>query len=249
MWGKLYYYLFYCMIFFTLISIAAIVISVVFHEVAHGYMSYRLGDPTPTFDNRLSFNPKYHITKMGAILFLLLLVWPYLWLWSTSMQWLGVLAAIVFAKPVLINPGYYKNPLRDKMLVALAGPLANIILAFCGFALMFFYAALAWYDYIPLDINQTNDIVLIFWEYFCWLNISLALFNLIPIPPLDGFAVVTYFFPSLGFSFKKYNSDFLFQYFFLIILLWPWRWFVSIYLNTIIAWAIFWFKTFFEHIF
>lgn len=232
-------------IIFTIIFV---VISVVFHEVAHGFVSYKLGDPTPKFDNRLSFDPRNHITTIGAVLFLLLILWQYMWFGPNAIQWLSIMAAILFAKPVIVNPAYYKYPLRDKMLVALAWPGANLLLAFIGFVIMFFYIWLAWYTHLPLWSDFFSDPILSLRSSFCILNISLALFNLIPLPPLDWFSVLTYFFPSIHTFLEQTNVVFL-QYFFVLLLLWPLNGLVDIYMYNVLQFVFDIFFFFLRHIF
>ena len=152
------------------IKIAALVFSIIVHEVAHGYVAYRLGDPTARNANRLTLNPLPHIDLMGSIilpLFLVIVNSPVLFGW---------------AKPVPFNPGYFRDVKKGVMLVGLAGPASNLLLA----------AIVA----IILQILPSGGIVWLFLVHVCIINVILAVFNLIPIPPLDGSRVVIGFLPS-----------------------------------------------------
>ncbi|MCD8391091.1 MAG: site-2 protease family protein [Firmicutes bacterium] len=151
-----------------LISIPLILIALTGHELAHGLMSYKLGDPTPKAEGRLTLNPFKHLDLVGTILMLV--------------------AGFGWAKPVMINPQYYKNRKVGTALTALAGPLANFIMAFLAIALYAVFArvciAIGFYNYSV--ISAVYSIAVLFASY----NLSLMLFNLIPIPPLDGSKVL-----------------------------------------------------------
>ncbi len=151
----------------TLLSLPAILIAISMHEWAHGYAAYRLGDPTARNLGRLSLNPMRHIDPIGAICMLLF-----------HFGW---------AKPVPINSRYFKKPSRDMALVAVAGPGMNIVLSFFSY---FIFRLL--YSLCPLHLvfESAGATILYFlviiFQYLFIMNIGLAIFNLIPIPPLDG---------------------------------------------------------------
>ncbi len=160
------------------------VISISIHEFAHAWTSTKLGDPTPKLQGRLTPNPLVHIDPIGFLL--IFVIWFGWW------------------KPVIVNPSYYKNPIRDELLVALAGPFSNIVLAFAGTVFMHIYMLIAWVD----SVYGWTDLVIQFWTLFGWLNVALAVFNMIPIPPLDGYRLLVFFFPKTQRFLQKYTMYF-----------------------------------------
>ncbi|HHT48246.1 MAG TPA: site-2 protease family protein [Firmicutes bacterium] len=162
-------------LYILIMSIPLILLSLVVHEFAHGMVSYRLGDPTPKLTGRLTLNPLAHLDPFGTLMLIISILKGFGFGW---------------AKPVLIDPRYYKNPLKGSVLVALAGPAANIGLAFCfGLPLRFFNQG--WW---PLALTPKLASLLIDFLYIgLLLNLGLAFFNLLPIPPLDGSRLVRYF--------------------------------------------------------
>jgi len=134
------------------------------HELAHGYVAYRLGDPTAKNEGRLTLNPLKHLDPLGVLAFIIM--------------------KIGWAKPVPVNPRYFKNPRKDMLLVALAGPGSNILLAIASAALAHLMVAL---PFLPFFILQPLVAML---AASVWINIMLAVFNCIPIPPLDGSKVL-----------------------------------------------------------
>ena len=155
-----------------LYRIPVLLVSFTIHELAHGYTSYRLGDPTAKLAGRLTLNPIKHIDPIGA---LLLLVSRFGW-----------------AKPVPINPGYYKNKKAGIMLTSFAGPLSNILLAILFTALF----AVSDIYFTGYSITAFQLIVFRLMYRFIEINILLAAFNLIPIPPLDGSKILFSLLPN-----------------------------------------------------
>ena len=159
-----------------LIDAVALIVGIVIHESAHALAAYALGDKTARSRGRVSLNPLAHIDPFGTVLLPLLM-----------------LAAggpvFAFAKPVPVYLNNLKHPKRDELLVALAGPLSNVLLALAG--------ALIGYVLLPLFAEQAAMSLLYylfsFFMTFIVVNLSLAFFNLIPLPPLDGSSILVPF--------------------------------------------------------
>jgi Zn-dependent protease len=144
--------------------------------VAHGYAANRLGDPTASSLGRLTLNPLKHLDPIGT---LCMLIFRFGW-----------------AKPVPINSRYFQKPRRDLAIVALAGPLTNIVLAFVGMLLSRIVGVIS-VSFPPSQSfgSTALGLLLLFLSYFFQLNASFAIFNLLPIPPLDGSRLLTLFLP------------------------------------------------------
>ena len=172
------------------VSIAAVpaLLGIILHEVAHGWAASRCGDPTARQLVRLTLNPLPHIDPMGLLTFVL-----------TSMSGLFVFG---WAKPVPVNPRYFRSPAKDMMLVALAGPLTNFALA-AGFALLL-RALLTFFPYAHYAAN-TGYVFLASMLYAgVTINFGLGWLNLLPVPPLDGSKVLAYFLPPrLGMQYMR----------------------------------------------
>ncbi len=172
-----------------LLRIPIVLLSLTVHEVAHGYAAYKLGDPTARNFGRLSLNPLKHLDPIGAICM--------------------VLFRFGWAKPVPINTRYFKKPKRDMAISALAGPLSNLLMAFITFIISAYIVRFGSYGGF-FDVYTTAGrlwyIVYLFFYNFFLLNISLAVFNLLPIPPLDGSRILYVLLPDkLYFGVMKYE--------------------------------------------
>jgi len=155
---------------FEIVQLAIILaVSIWMHEYAHAYVSYRLWDPTPKLQGRLTPNPLKHIDPIGFLMIFLV--------------------HFGRGKPVQVNPLYYKNPRKWELMVALAGPATNLILAIIGIFVLLIYAKIM--GGTPNDIFLNNgDPMINFRINFNFINIALAIFNLIPIAPLDGYRLI-----------------------------------------------------------
>ena len=162
-------------------SILSFVPAIVFHEVMHGYAAYRLGDPTAKRAGRLSLNPLKHIDPFGTVLMPLLLM-------VMNMPVFG------YAKPVPYNPSYFKDPRKGDLIVGLAGPAANLVMAVLGALL---YAVLVHALPVSAIVGSTvlYYFVTMFLPMFSLINLYLMFFNLLPIPPLDGSSIFAFFLP------------------------------------------------------
>ena len=173
-----------------LFSLVASLIALTVHEYCHGYTAYRLGDPTARNLGRLSLNPMHHIDLVGV---LFMVIFHFGW-----------------AKPVPINPRYFKKPKRDFAITAIAGPLSNVILAFLTTPLMLLVILLANRFFTESTSEFTLGLVtnlLIFLRYFVIINLGLGMFNLIPLPPFDGSRIVNVLLPErLYFKIMKYEK-------------------------------------------
>ncbi len=164
-----------------ILTVAALVISVVFHEQMHARVAYWLGDPTGKNDNRLSWNPIHHVDPFMTFLL------PMILYFSTHGRF-----TFGGAKPVSINALNFRNPSLGMCLSAAAGPLSNFFLAAIGFAL-----CVALYHAVPSALHSDGALTWngFFLSMFVFLNIMLGAFNLFPIPPLDGSRIVRHFAP------------------------------------------------------
>jgi Zn-dependent protease len=151
----------------TFLTFVILILSIIMHEVAHGYAANSLGDPTARLAGRLTINPLPHIDLMGSI------VLPALLIFTNSPIMFG------WAKPVPYNPFNLKNQRWGEMLVALAGSATNLSLAVI-FGLLVRYAPMLGLDAMAVSLAAT----------IAFINLFLGLFNLIPFPPLDGFTAL-----------------------------------------------------------
>ncbi len=168
-----------------ILVIPILLLSLSIHEYSHGYVSYLLGDPTPKQNGRLTLNPIAHLDLMGSLVLI-------------------ITRRIGWAKPVPINPRYYKNPRKGLMIVGIAGPGSNLVMAGI-FAIIFrtvmFFANINSVGAISTQLSDFQYLILRFLLLAIIVNLSLGFFNLLPIPPLDGSNILRGLLPS---NFDKY---------------------------------------------
>ena len=175
-----------------LLSVPIIILILSVHEYAHGLVAKKLGDPTAESLGRLTLNPLKHIDPIGFIMFIVL--------------------GIGYAKPVPINSRYFKKPKRDMALVGVAGPIANLIMSIIFAALIKLLFLLI--QFIPMTAPVWTVTALSYIYQILYLgvfyNIAFAIFNLIPVPPLDGSRLLYAFLPSKALLwFQKYEQYFM----------------------------------------
>lgn len=198
-----------------LISIPAAVIAITFHELSHGIMAYWLGDPTAKYMGRLTANPAAHFDLLGTLCM--------------------ILVGFGWAKPVPFDPRYFKRKKLDTALVALAGPLMNLLIAFLAFIIWFSGMLFAGSSQPEGAVGTIVSIALQMVQMIYIFNLSLMLFNLVPIPPLDGSKVLFSFLPARAFNFilqyERYGGIILLIVLFLGLLDWPLNWLLNL-INT-----------------
>lgn len=172
-------------IIILLYSLLGVMVAMTVHEWAHAFAAYKLGDPTAKNLGRMSLDPLKHMDPIGTICL--------------------VLFGFGWARPVMVNPRNLKNYRRDDAIISLAGPIMNLLTAFLFLGIYFL---------VLFTFGITNEIVLNILNYIISINLGLGIFNLIPIPPLDGFHVINSIF--IRKSFKV--VEFLQRYGFIILI-------------------------------
>ncbi len=166
-----------------IVMIPMVLIALMFHELAHGWVSIRLGDPTPKYQGRMTLNPLAHLDPVGTLLMVL-----------TGFGW---------AKPVEINPRYYRDPKKGMALTALAGPVTNFLLAVA--AMLIYGVIFVIYLKTGIFANSMSSISYLVMR-FVMLNLCFMVFNFIPIPPLDGSRILGVFLSnSAYFKLQQYE--------------------------------------------
>lgn len=207
-----------------LLGYPVLLLSLSFHECAHAWTADRYGDPTARLLGRVSMNPVVHMDIWGTVVFPIVAILTHLPLFG-------------WAKPVPVNPLHLRNASRDNMLVSLAGPLSNIVLGGVFFLVLLASSVTGVLYALPLNIVRPVVAIL---QIGLFLNILLAFFNLIPVPPLDGSHILEFFLPYN----MRARYDMIKPYGFLIlivlllgggldIMLAPVRWIVTFLLGLV----------------
>lgn len=158
------------------IATPTFLLAIILHEVAHGWAAERRGDPTARWAGRLTLDPKPHIDPLGALMFV------FSWFAGMGFGW---------AKPVPVNPNNFRNPRRDMMLTSVAGPAANL-----GQLLVWWVILRGYVIVFPALPQFVGVLILKFLIFGVIINIVLLVFNLLPIPPLDGSRVLAWVLPE-----------------------------------------------------
>lgn len=206
-----------------LLIVICVLIALTFHECAHGFAAYKLGDPTARNFGRLTLDPRKHLDPIGTLCMMLF-----------GFGW---------AKPVPVNSRYFKKPRRDMAITAIAGPAANFVLSFA--AMLFYqifstlYKNATLHTAMTVSLEESNSfgtnvlfIVTLFFLYMHTLNLYLAIFNLIPIPPLDGSRLLFLFLPDkYYFGLMKYERIIM-----IVMLGLLWTGIISLPISTVCNW-------------
>lgn len=181
------------------VRIIVLIFSITLHEFAHGYVAYRFGDHTAYNNGRLTLNPLAHFDPVGLLLILF--------------------APVGWAKPVPFNPSCFRDRYRTKyaiLAVSLAGVIVNFVLAFLG---MFFLSLLSRFYQLYFLYPDATKVFFLFFQYMYIVNIGLLCFNILPLPPLDGFRIWGVFLPEKWRYFLESNSrNFMFILFIAVLL-------------------------------
>lgn len=183
-------------LFMLLVSVPGVLIAITFHEFAHGYVAYKLGDNTAKLEGRLSLNPLDHLDPIGTLMLLL--------------------AGFGWGKPVNVNPSNYTRKIsmeKGEALVSLAGPLMNIILSII-FAIIYF--AIYKFANVTFLSSTVGSVLMLLISATISINVGLGIFNLIPLPPLDGSKIIM---PFLPYKAKQWfrNNEQIFYIIFVVI--------------------------------
>ena len=161
-------------------AVSALIVAFSVHELSHGLMAYMLGDKTAKHDGRLTLNPLRHIDPIGFVFL--------------------IIAGFGWAKPIMVDPSNFRYPKQDMALTAVAGPISNFIMAFISIMIMF-----------PLMLYSGGGSlargIVTFLEFMILLNVTLGIFNMLPLPPLDGSKLFAVILPDhMYFSFISFGS-------------------------------------------
>lgn len=202
----------------VVLMVVVFAIAISAHESAHAYVAFRCGDSTAKRQGRISLNPIDHVDPFGTILLPALMILsgaPFLFGW---------------AKPVPVNPRALRNPKRDEALVSLAGPGANFLLAVSSV-----FLAVVFFPLLQPGALETSDALRKLLRYNTVINLVLAVFNLVPIHPLDGQGVLQYFISSRKIRWMKQNQMILFGLFIVLLMLGVFQIIISVFASIVLG--------------
>jgi len=179
-----------------LLTIPGVLIAISFHEFAHAFAADKLGDDTPRNQGRLNLNPLSHLDPFGVVML--------------------IFAHIGWGKPVQINPNNFNRKISARTgeaIVSVAGPLMNFILAFV-FAIIFYAVQTFAYSFVQ---TQAGSIIITMIQYTVFINIGLGVFNLIPLPPLDGSKILIAFLP---YNAKRWFEEHTHLFYIVFLIIW-----------------------------
>lgn len=168
---------------YLICSVCSFVPAIVFHEASHAFAAYKMGDPTAKRAGRLSFNPLKHIDPFGTVVMPLLLL-------AMGMPVFG------YAKPVPYNPAYFTDQRKGDLVVGLAGPASNLLMALAGAGLAYVLYLLLPVQHLVISSDFFYYFYFLFLPMFSLINLYLMFFNLLPIPPLDGSSIFAFLLPE-----------------------------------------------------
>ena len=183
-------------LFNLLISVPGVLMAITFHEFAHGIVAYKLGDNTAKMEGRLSLNPLNHLDPIGTLMLLV--------------------AGFGWGKPVHVNPSNYTRKIsmeKGEAIVSIAGPAMNLLLAII-FTMI--YYAIYKFTGVAFLMSTVGKVIMLLLQYIIAINIGLGIFNLIPLPPLDGSKIIM---PLLPYNAKQWfrNNEQIFYIIFVVI--------------------------------
>ena len=181
-----------------LYMVPAILLSLSFHEFSHAFVAFKLGDPTARNLGRLTLNPLKHLDILGTIML--------------------IVARFGWAKPVPVNPSYFNDRRKGTILVSVAGPLSNVVLAFISYIPMMYFRI-----YFS-SFGSPLGIVSVIYNLSMWfyvININLAVFNILPVPPLDGSKILSGILPPRQYFKMVQYENYIAVVFLLLLFIWP----------------------------
>jgi Zn-dependent protease len=205
------------------IYMVVLLLAISAHEAAHAWMSYRFGDDTARLLGRITLNPVAHTDPIGTLLIPIVM-----FIFGNMGGALGSIPLIGWGKPTPVNPLRWRNKDMANVMVSIAGILANLIIATIAFTILKVLLMTGGVDQIPESLQEPIGLFL---QYLLVMNVSLAVFNLLPFPPLDGSKVLDTFLPAS----MRPLLDFLEQYGYIILMFLIWMGFFRAIIRPILG--------------